>query len=110
MCAQVNTDDYVQTSSQDPSPSCSPWSAIVSPVDVPALRNTLAALLGQARAGARDEVSRRDRLGNGKDLSAAAGDWPNILIVHGSAALDRSLLLPHGFGLTLKEVFALYVD
>lgn len=74
-------------------------------LDSSALRRDVAARLGQARAGA-------GLLGmsNGGGGSSPGAGWSDVVIVHGSEALDVDLLPPRGFGLGDSEAISVFVD
>lgn len=82
-------------------------------LDSAALRRAVAALLGQARAGAGFlgmSGSGRKVGGGAGTTAAAAWQWCDVVIVHGSQALDVDLLPPGAFGLGPAEALSAYVD
>lgn len=73
-------------------------------VDSTALGRAVAALLGQARAGA-------GLSGSGPGIAAASEwQWCDVVIVHGSEALDVGLLPPGRVGLGPSEAISVFVD
>lgn len=73
-------------------------------VDSTALGRAVAALLGQARAGA--------GLSGSRASIAAASEWQwcDVVVVHGSEALDVGLLPPGRVGLRPAEAISVFVD
>ena len=64
----------------------------------------MAALLGQARAGA-------GLSGSGAGIATTSEwQWCNVVIVHGSEALDVGLLKPERVGLSPAEAISVFVD
>lgn len=79
-----------------------------SQVDASVLTRTLAALMIQARA---ETDSLRVDVGRAAGVGVApACQGCDLVIVHGSEALDTDLLSPEGFGLSPTEVLSVFVD
>lgn len=76
-------------------------------LDSSSLRKAVAALLGQARA--RAGLLGMSNGGGGSSPSAG-WHWSDLVIVHGSEALDVDLLPPRGFGLSDSEAISVFVD
>lgn len=119
MCAQVNTKTFVQQRTHSAHPTVigrgrAPVAGNVpelracpQTLDSSALRRAVAALLGQARAGA-GLLGMSN--GGGGSSPSAGWHWSDVVIVHGSEALDVDLLPPRGFGLGDSEAISVFVD
>lgn len=78
-------------------------------LDSAALGRAVAALLGQARAGA-GMLEGEAEAGGEDDSAAAAWKWCDVVIVHGCEALDVDLLPPRRVGLGPTEAILVFVD
>lgn len=111
---QLDTETFMnqattQTRILSPGQACTGGTPMSSPhLDSPALSSALAALLGQARAsGGLQGLGGGTRAG---ETGAAMRQWCDVVIIHGSQALDLAALSPEGFGLSQAEAMSVFVD
>lgn len=115
--AQVDASNYVNqaaSTTQAPGTLNTPAGvATTSPpqhCDAAALAHDLAGFLGKARAGIESPgLSTSDTIGENGATTGASCHWCDVVLVHGSEALDPDLLHPEGFALGPAGALSVFV-